>query len=650
MALRDSLARYAAPDPAGARRHGALSVAPAVLAPSLVRHDQRIPGRKDVLETLVRDKLLDHHIFLDLIATRSLGQVRLTDLLLSRGLVSAEALYQVLGRLWQARVVDPVHAAADPRLIDRLGAERCLRDGLLPWRNAGGVTVLITAYPEEFARHRAELTQIFGPVSLALAPYARIEAALHQLRGPRLARGAERRVASGESCRDWAGREGKVLSMTLMALGALVVVFPVMAFDLALLWAVVSLVPVTGLKIAALVASLLPDRPVTAAPLAIAHLPVVSIIVALYKESDIAGRLVRRLSRLDYPHDLLDVLLAVEEDDHITRDALAQTQLPAWMRIVVVPRGQVKTKPRALNHALTLARGTIVGVYDAEDAPEPDQISKVVRRFHERGPKVACLQGVLDFYNPTDNWLALCFTLEYGGWFRVILPGLVRLGLPIPLGGTTLFFRRAALTQVGGWDAHNVTEDADLGLRLARHGFRTELIETTTFEEANCRALPWVKQRSRWIKGYMMTYGVHMRHPGQTLRDLGLRGFVGFQILFLGSLSQALLSPVLWSAWLLAFGLPHPSAAAFSPLILQSMAWLALGCEISGFAVHALGRHRSGQPINLLWIPTLSLYFPMAALSAYKALWEAVWSPFYWDKTSHGHLSGSASKPRRAGI
>ncbi len=646
MALRDSLARFVAPDPAGARRPAAPPAVPVLVPPS--PKVMPTPGRRDVLEALVRDKFLEHHIFLDLIATKSLGQVRLTDLLLSRGLVSAESLYQVLGRLWQRQVVDPVQVAADPRLIDRIGAERCLRDGLLPWRNAGGVTVLLTAYTEEFARHRAELTRIFGPVSIALAPYARIEAALHHLRGPRLAREAERRVASGESCRDWSGREGKVLSMALIVLGALVVVFPLKAFSLALLWAVISLVPVTGLKIAALIASAWPQKPASAPPLSIAHQPIVSVIVALYKESDIAGRLVRRLSRLDYPHDLLDVLLAVEEDDHITRDALAQTQLPAWMRIVVVPRGQVKTKPRALNHALTQARGTIVGVYDAEDAPEPDQITKVVRRFHERGPKVACLQGVLDFYNPTDNWLARSFTLEYGGWFRVILPGLVRLGMPIPLGGTTLFFRRAALAQVGGWDAHNVTEDADLGLRLARHGFRTELIETTTYEEANCRALPWVKQRSRWIKGYMMTYGVHMRHPGQTLRDLGLRGFLGFQILFLGSLSQALLSPVLWSAWLLAFGLPHPAATTLSPAILHAMAWLALGCEVSGFLVHALGRHRSGQPIGLLWIPTLSLYFPMAALAAYKALWEAVWSPFYWDKTTHGHLSGSASKPKRA--
>ncbi len=647
MALRDSLARFARQDPLAALRSRPARPAPAVVPSGPPSNPgPQAPDRKAILERLVQDNLLGHQDFLDLISYRSLHQVRLTDLLLSRGLVSAEALYRVLGQMWHKQLADPVQTPADLRLVDRIGAERCLRDGLLPWRNAGGTTVLLVAYPEEFARHRDDMTAEFGLVSIALAPFAQIEAALRLLRGPRLAREAELRVPSEHSCRDWSGREGPRLKLALLIFGMAAVAFPVTIFNLAFVVAVISLVPVTGLKLAALIASALPVAPRPASTLAIARGPIVSIIVALYKESDIAGRLVRRLSRLDYPHDLLDVLLAVEEDDHITRNTLGQTELPAWMRIVIVPRGQLKTKPRALNFALTLCRGSIVGVYDAEDAPEPDQISKVVRRFHERGPEVACLQGVLDFYNPTDNWLARCFTLEYGGWFRVILPGLARMGMPVPLGGTTLFLRRPALVEVGGWDAHNVTEDADLGLRLARHGFRTELIETTTYEEANCRTLPWIKQRSRWIKGYMMTYAVHMRRPNQTRRDLGWRGFLGFQILFLGSLSQALLLPVLWSAWAIAFGLPHPAADAFSPFVLSALLVLALGCEICGFLVHALGRLRSGQPIGLGWILSLSFYFPLAALASYKALWEAVRHPFYWDKTSHGHLSGSASHPK----
>ena len=258
---------------------------------------------------------------------------------------------------------------------------------------------------------------------------------------------------------------------------------------------------------------------------------------------------------------------------------------------------------------------------------------------------MACLQGVLDFYNPRQNWLARCFTIEYATWFRVVLPGLQRLGMALPLGGTTLFFRRAALEQLGGWDAHNVTEDADLGMRLARHGYRTELLPTTTYEEANCHALPWVKQRSRWIKGYMMTYFTHMRHPMALWRDLGPRQFLGFQILFAGSLSQAFLVPLLWSYWAMFLGLGHPIAAMVSPALALLAGLVFVACEVVNIACGVVGLWRSGQKISALWVPTLSLYHPMQALAAYKAASEVLTRPFYWDKTSHG-----AEIPTRAGL
>ena len=308
------------------------------------------------------------------------------------------------------------------------------------------------------------------------------------------------------------------------------------------------------------------------------------------------------------------------------------------MRVVVAPEGRIKTKPRALNHALALCRGSIVGVYDAEDAPESDQLRRVVERFHRRGPQVACLQGVLDFYNPATNWLSRCFTIEYASWFRVVLPGLQMLGVPIPLGGTTLFFRRDVLEKLGAWDAHNVTEDADLGIRLARHGYRTELIATTTYEEANCRALPWVKQRSRWIKGYMMTYATHMRDPLLLWRQLGVRQFIGFQVLFLGSITQVLMVPLMWSLWALMLGLPHPLSTMLPAPVLLALSVLFLTGEGLGIALGVVGLHRSGQTISKAWVPTLHLYHPVGALAAYKALWELMHKPFYWDKTSHGHF------------
>jgi cellulose synthase/poly-beta-1,6-N-acetylglucosamine synthase-like glycosyltransferase len=301
-----------------------------------------------------------------------------------------------------------------------------------------------------------------------------------------------------------------------------------------------------------------------------------------------------------------------------------------------VPEGKLKTKPRALNYALEFCRGSIIGIYDAEDAPAPDQIRKMVSHFHRRGPEVACLQGVLDFYNARANWLARCFAIEYAAWFRVVLPGLSRLGIPVPLGGTTLFFRRAALESLGGWDAHNVTEDADLGLRLARHGFRTEFLDSVTEEEANCRAWPWVRQRSRWLKGYAMTWATHMRRPALLWRQLGGKGFFGVQVLFLGTLSQFALAPLLWSFWGLSLGLQHPLAAALPEGGMQVLFGLFLAAELVNLGVGAMGVHRAGKPGLIAWLPMLHFYFPLASLASYKAFWEMAARPFYWDKTRHG--------------
>jgi cellulose synthase/poly-beta-1,6-N-acetylglucosamine synthase-like glycosyltransferase len=317
----------------------------------------------------------------------------------------------------------------------------------------------------------------------------------------------------------------------------------------------------TALKIAAAIAALRAPLP-GPMPASDAIPPVVSIIVALYNEADIAPRLVRRLAQIDYPADLMDVILAVEAEDHITLDALADAELPPWMRVVVVPEGQVKTKPRALNHAFDHARGAIIGVYDAEDAPDPDQLHRVVERFQRSGPEVACLQGVLDYYNPRTNWLSRCFTIEYAGWFRLVLPGLARLGLVVPLGGTTLFFRREVLDRLGAWDAHNVTEDADLGMRLARMGYRCRTITSRTYEEATFHLGAWSKQRTRWLKGWMQTLLVHTRQPVRLVREMGLTGAAAFVTLLGGTLLSALVHPVsiglvAWQAW--SGDLPRPA-------------------------------------------------------------------------------------------
>jgi cellulose synthase/poly-beta-1,6-N-acetylglucosamine synthase-like glycosyltransferase len=227
------------------------------------------------------------------------------------------------------------------------------------------------------------------------------------------------------------------------------------------------------------------------------------------------------------------------------------------------------------------------------------------------------------------------------------MPGMEQLGLALPLGGTTLYIRRDVLEDLGGWDAHNVTEDADLGFRLARHGYRTGMIDTVTEEEANCRPWAWVKQRSRWLKGYMITWLVHMRAPRRLHEQLGPRRFWGFQAHFVAAVSQVLLAPVLWSFWLVLLGLPHPLDPVIPRAALALICAMFLTAEVLGMCIHAVTvsgpRHRHLLP----WVPTMHFYAPLAAIAAYKAVYELVFKPFFWDKTAHG-LSVAARGRRRS--
>ncbi len=602
------------------------------------------PRKRTVAAELLRTGIVSSDDMLSALSHKGREAGRLPDVLRARGLVVEHDLLQAEARNWGIRLIDLASALPDPRLIDAVGAADCLRYGLVPWRRVGDVTVVALSRPEELQRLRPMLEARLGPICAGLAPARAIAMAVHAWRGPRLAQAAENRVPDAESCRSWPRLHRAPKAMAALVLGLGLVLAAPLAAGLAVLgFAMLSLAMIVALKFAAMVAALRAPAP-GPAPASDAIDPTVSIIVALYREGNIARRLVRRLARLDYPEELLDVILAVEAGDQITLDALGAAELPPWMRIIVVPEGQVKTKPRALNHALDYARGAIIGVYDAEDAPEADQIRKVVAQFQRSGPEVGCLQGVLDYYNPRTNWLSRCFTIEYAGWFRLILPGVARLGLVVPLGGTTLFFRRDVIESLGGWDAHNVTEDADLGVRLARHGYRTDLIDTVTGEEANCRAIPWVKQRSRWLKGYMMTWAVHMRSPRLLWRQLGSRAFLGFQVMFLGTIAQFLLAPLLWSFMILPFGLAHPLATILPAALFWTMTAILALSELANLAIGIVGLRRTRHGLSLWWVPTMKLYFPLASFAAYKALVELVTKPFYWDKTTHGIFDHSVER------
>jgi hypothetical protein len=539
--------------------------------------------------------------------------------------------------------VDPLREPPDPQFLQRLGPAFALRHALLPWRQRNGDIVILTATPAGFDRHSAFLSALFGPRIRPLpCPRLLIEAALLAHAGPGLVQAAEQRPSAIDSCRSldrvgltlWAA----AITLSLIALAAL---RPDLAFGLLLGLTTLTLLSLTFLKIATAAAALRAPQE-TAPPLDRADLPTISLLVPLYGEAEIAPRLIRRLSALDYPRDRLDVIVLLEASDTATRSIIAGIDLPQWMRVIAVPDGRIRTKPRALNFGLDFTRGSIIGIYDAEDAPAPDQLLKVAATFANAPPRLGCLQGILDFYNPATNWIARCFTFEYSAWFRLFLPGLVRLGLPIPLGGTTLFLRRDAVMEVGAWDAHNVTEDADLGLRLARRGWHTGMLPSVTMEEANCRPVPWIKQRSRWTKGYLMTWLVHMRAPRTLLRDLGPRRFAAVQVLILGSLMQGIATPVLWSLWLVALGLPHPVLNLVDRETLLRLTPLLLDLNLLDFGLAALAMRRAGHRVPWPWLPLLKPYALLTSFAAAKALVEAVTRPFHWDKTKHGHFDSDA--------
>lgn len=534
--------------------------------------------------------------------------------------------------------IDPSALEVDPDLVPRLPAAFLIEEQLLPWMRSGGVVVVLCASPRRSAVHRPRLVAAFGcEVRLARTDPAILDRTLQEVVGRPLARRAETLCPAGASCRSlsrmWCTGGAAVLGLGLLAAGLL---WPISVLAALTGLAVLALVASTLLRLAALLTSARPGAPVDEAQVVPARLPVISLFLPLYRETEVAGTLLARLGALDYPRDRLEVLLIVEDDDRLTRKTLEGCLLPPWARIVEVPEGTIRTKPRALNYALQFARGSVIGIYDAEDVPAPDHLLRVAETFARRWPGTACLQGALDYFNHHSNWLARCFTLEYGSWFRVLLPGLERLGVALPLGGTTLFLRREALEAVGGWDAHNVTEDADLGIRLARRGYRTEMIPIATMEEANCRPWPWVRQRTRWLKGYAVTWAVHMRRPARLWRDLGPWRFLGFQVMFAGALFQLALAPLLWTAWLVPLGIPHPLSPILSDKPLQALSVLFFGCHVLDVICAGIGAWRSGKARLAIWAPSLMLYFPLATLAVYRALWELGRSPFLWDKTTHG--------------
>lgn len=380
-------------------------------------------------------------------------------------------------------------------------------------------------------------------------------------------------------------------------------------------------------------------------PLADADLPVYTVLVPLHREAAVVPRLIRALAGLDYPPAKLDIKLLIEADDAETAASLAAIPLPARFEIIVVPPGAPRTKPRALNVALPLARGVLLTVYDAEDVPEPGQLRLAAALFARLPDSTACLQGRLVIDNAGDSRLARAFALEYAGLFDVLNPALARCGLPVPLGGTSMHLRTGVLRALGGWDAWNVTEDADLGMRLALAGYTVGDLPSTTFEEAPFRLAPWLAQRTRWLKGLIQTSLTHGRHPLANAHSLG--GLEAFCALALvpGTVVSALVYPVCLAATVWAILIQDiPIAATFHDNLVTGLAITLFGTGLAALILPALlGCARRGWRDLARAAPWMPVYFLMVSAAAWLALIELLRAPDRWNKTQHGLARTSRS-------
>ena len=363
------------------------------------------------------------------------------------------------------------------------------------------------------------------------------------------------------------------------------------------------------------------------------QLPVYSVLVPLRGEARVVDQLLSGIERLNYPAEKLDVIIAVEADDLATRAAITARIHRIPITVIPVPPSEPGTKPKALNVALPYARGEFTVIYDAEDRPDQNQLLCALQAFRSARDDLACVQARLRI-DTTNSWLARYFIAEYAGHFDIFLPRLAALGLPLPLGGSSNHFKTEILRQVGAWDAYNVTEDADLGMRLARLGHRCGVIDSTTYEEAPAGVCHWFGQRSRWFKGWMQTWLVHMREPLRLLHQLGFLGFLTFQLVVGGNALAALVHPLLVFAvivrlfaldydWAMAFQIAHCLAAAFIGYLYSGyLGWLGLS-----------HRHVPKKLHILIWTP---VHWLLLSLAAWRASVELIAKPYFWKKTEHG--------------
>ncbi len=569
--------------------------------------------------------------------------VRLGDILLGDGTLGTLTLYHAVAEHYGLRFVNLMHASPDPALVDGRYLERYITLRVLPWRREMGTLTFATSEPSE-ALDRF-ITQTHGDdYKLVITSPMDIRLATQQLFAEDLSRqsvdglylASPERSAKATLTR--AQRVGLYTASGALALALGASPLAVLLLVLIGLHGLYALTMAAKCVWYALGCARMRQAQQTPSPplLDDAHLPVYSILVPLYKESAVLPRLLAALSALDYPKEKLDIKLVLEADDAETF-AVAKALRPAYhFDMIRVPTSAPQTKPKALNYALRFARGELVTIFDAEDRPEPAQLRKAATRFAFGGPKLACLQAPLQYFNADENLLTRWFEVEYRTLFGPLMHALVGTSTPMPLGGTSNHLNLAVLRALGEWDPYNVTEDADLGVRLRASGYVTEMLDSVTYEEAPIRLWAWVRQRSRWVKGHMQTWAVYMRLPDALYRSLTLSGFSGFHLVMGMSWISFLTAPVLWGLTIAAYHYPPLYIAASAVPGLEYVA----GFNLVSFVVLCWVQAAhvcAGRGTRFAFAAaTYPLYWILHSVASYKALIQLITKPHYWEKTDHG--------------
>ena len=582
---------------------------------------------------------------------------RLGTILVAAGLIRRTDLFRVLARSWEHDYVDLAALDPEPALLEGLTPEELAAAGWFPYDDGPGGSVLVAVSDRPSPDRAAAIADRLGrPVHLKVTTDWDLLVAVHRGFRDRVVDQATLglwRRSPDQSARTVLSRPQQVVGVLLLALVAVALVLAPRE-TLVTASAVVGLgflVSVAFKFVVCMVGVQREDvETVTADDLAAIpdhELPMYTVLVPVYREAGVVGDLIANLGALDYPAEKLEILLLLEENDHETIAAAWAADPPETISFLIVPPGAPQTKPKACNVGLFLARGEHLVIYDAEDRPDPDQLRKAVVAFRRGGDRLVCVQAALNYWNAGDNWLTRMFTTEYSFWFDYMLPGLEHLGLPIPLGGTSNHFRTAALRTLGGWDPFNVTEDADLGIRAATLGWQVGVINSTTYEEANCATGNWIRQRSRWIKGYLQTLLVHLRHPLVLVRTAGLRQTLAFALLIGGTPAAFLFTPPLYALFVLALLVPPELLSPYFPgwVLWVSVLNLLVGNGMMIY-ISMMGAFKRRRYDLVHWSLLNPAYWLLHAIASYKAVWQLVTRPHYWEKTVHGlSPAGHAGAP-----